>query len=80
MLKLIKKKPPSLAVFRNLVGSFSVRLPFFHRRWLGIAKVKKEKETCKFHLYWQFKFGALYAISNWDAGLLFRGIHHKRNL
>ncbi|MCU6435519.1 hypothetical protein LPB67_17210 [Undibacterium sp. Jales W-56] len=32
------------------LGSFSVRLPFFHRRWLGIAKVKKEKETSKFHI------------------------------
>jgi hypothetical protein len=43
MKRLGKKKPPSLAVFEDLLGSrFAcyVNRPLLHRLWVGIAKVK----------------------------------------
>jgi hypothetical protein len=43
MKRLGKKKPPSLAVSEDLLGSrFAcyVNRPLLHRLWVGIAKVK----------------------------------------
>jgi hypothetical protein len=42
--KRIKKKPPFLAVFQDLLGSrlaCYVNRPLLHRLWVGIAKVIK---------------------------------------
>jgi hypothetical protein len=45
-----KKTAMTGGFFRNLVELFFfVRLPSSDRLWLGIAKVKKEKEVGKFH-------------------------------
>ncbi|WP_188565947.1 hypothetical protein [Undibacterium terreum] len=51
---MVKKKPPFLAVFKNLVWlsltyCFYVSLPLLHRRWAGIAKVKEEIKARKSH-------------------------------
>jgi hypothetical protein len=42
--KIIKKKPPFLAVFQDLLGSrlaCYVNRPLLHRLWVGIAKIIK---------------------------------------